>query len=95
MSGNAKFLLYFALGFDLFSISYNCYIKRYCALSGRRYFKLVGDKVTSWIKESLGLKASSGSEDPIAMLNKDIDWEMITENTITKAVAVKIQQSLK
>jgi hypothetical protein len=87
-SGNVKALLYFAIGYDLFTVSYNCFIKRYCSNAGRRFFKEVNETVVSAIKETLGLKNTE--EDPIAMLNRDLDWDSITKDTLTRPLVKKI-----
>lgn len=88
-------IAYVAMGFDLFVISYNCYIKKYCAVAGKRYFNQVGEKVTTWIKDALGFKSGKDQADPIALLNDgDVDWVMLFEGTISKAVFAQIQAQL-
>ena len=76
-------------------VSYNCYIKRYCALAGKKYFKLVGGKVISWIKSSLGLtnKEPTSTDESIALLNQEVNWDVIGENTFAKIIISKIQES--
>lgn len=89
-------VVYAILGFDLFVLSYNCYIKRYCALAGKQYFDHVGDKITCWVKGALGLNKDQKKEvDPIAVLNGDIEWEMLLEGTITKAAVKQVQIQMK
>ena len=88
-------IAYAILGFDLFVVSYNCYIKKYCAVAGKQYFNQVGDKVTFWIKDTLGLKTEEKQADPVAVLNGDIDWTMLMEGTIAKVAVAQVRKQLQ
>lgn len=80
------------LSLDLFRMSYNCYIKTYCPLAGK---VLVGDikrfsnTLLNSVQSAVGLK--NGKEDPIRILNEEIVWEAIFENTVTKAVLSQVK----
>jgi hypothetical protein len=89
-------IVYAIAGFDLFVLSYNCYIKKYCAVAGKQYFNKVGDKVTWWIKDTLGLNSDKKEKaDPAVLLNGDIVWDMLLEGTITQAAMTQVKAAIK
>eukprot|EP01041_Mallomonas_annulata_P010487 gene10487-21876_t len=85
--GGASGIVFAVLSADLFRMSYNCYIKRYCVLAGRSLFgniKRAGSTLLSWAQSSLGIKDES--EDPIHKLQEDVVWEAVLTDTVTEKI---------
>jgi len=84
-------LLLGAASFDLLNISYNCYDKRYCSL----YINMiggdmskVGDTIYKFVKSAMGI--TDNAQDPLIKLYTEIQWILVLNNTITKALLSKV-----
>eukprot|EP01041_Mallomonas_annulata_P007963 gene7963-16299_t len=86
-------IVFAVLSADLFRMSYNCYIKKYCELVGRNYFgsmERTGNTFLSWAQSSMGIKDES--ENPIRRVQVDLIWEAVLADTITEKI---INQRIK
>eukprot|EP01041_Mallomonas_annulata_P007962 gene7962-16298_t len=80
-------IVYAVLSVDLFRMSYNCYIKRYCELVGKSLFgdvKKAGTTLLSWTQSSLGIKDES--ENPIHRIREGVVWEAVLTDTVMEKV---------
>ena len=75
---------------DLLRVSYNCYIKNYVCLA---MSKLGGttERATetffAWMSSSTGL---APSKDPFTIIQNDMSWEILTKNTISVKLYLKV-----
>jgi hypothetical protein len=81
------------LSADLLRVSYNCYIKNYCAIFIRKYFgsiSRVGESIFQMAKAAVGL--ADPSEDPLAKIKHEVMWEVLMEDTLSKLAYLKVSK---
>ena len=90
-------IIYGLLAVDCFKISFNCYIKTYCALALQNLGadgdpSKIGATIMAWASSTFGV---GRAEDPFKKLQEGVMWEVIFHDCVSMRVYRAIKELTK